>query len=142
MSLFDNYSQYILQHGDEDGIVKKRCKKWKEYRKKGITVDSVPYGSHGGWLHKVLTSDNKVRWRDHDKMVFIDGKRALIISEPYTLSEDTISELIKIGDELDFTVSVNNRFASHIVDTGHCIEIAPLRWEKNQKELEARFESE
>lgn len=138
MNLFQNYDQYIQQHGDETGIIQKRREKWEEYKEKGITLDYVSY-SPGNWLHKILTCGKDFKWSDHERIVFVDRKPALIISEPYYLSEGNISELIKSGNELGFSMSLNDSFANHMYDTCNCIEIAPLKWFENQIELKKRL---
>jgi len=140
VDLFKEYKQYVCQYGDEDGIVKQRCQKWKEYMKKSIHVNEVPYS-----IVKILDAISdcvNLSFRDHVKLVYIGRKRALITSEPYQLSGETLRKLEECGEKLGFSVSVNDRFSSHIANTGHCIEIAPLKWLDNQKELEARFNSE
>ena len=139
MDLFKKYKQYVQECGDIEGIVKKRFEKWEEYENKGITVDYPYYPPENKWLDKVFKSAGS-NWKDHERMIFIDGEPALIISEPYSL-QDCISELINAGDELGFIVSINRRFASHVGDTDYCIELAPFKWKENERRLEIRLGS-
>ena len=140
MDLFKKYKQYVQDYGDIEGIVEKRWEKWKEYENKGIIVDYANYPPENDWLDEVFKSGS-YRWRDHERIVFIDGEPALIISEPYSLPKECISELIDAGDELGFMVSINRRFANHVGDTDYCIELAPFRWRNAQRRLETRLGS-